>query len=324
MTNNKRLSIIIPHYNSLDTLKTLLESIPSNENIQIVIVDDLSDIGYEAVKEAIFKMTDAIEGKDITVVSNETGVFGPGGARNMGMEIANGEWFLFADSDDCFVGDFYGVVSEYFENDADIVYFCPDGINADTGKPSNRHIRYVDVVTKCANNHTLANETEMKYGFCTPWSKLFRAKIIKENGLKYADTKASEDVYFVTQVANKAQKVIADKRVIYCVTRRSGTLTSHKTEEDFDSNIDIMIWRYNFLRNNLAKGSFKYTKMEYYALAKIVDAVFNGFGIKKAFQIINKYNKARVRFLSFSMFNPCMLIRSIEIELKHWKEIKKK
>lgn len=323
MTNNKRLSIIIPHYNSLDTLKILLDSIPANDNIEIVIVDDLSDIGYEAVKNAIFEMTDVIAGKDITVISNETGVFGPGGARNQGMEAAKGEWFLFADSDDSFVGDFYSIVSEYFESDADIVYFCPNGINADTGKPSNRHMRYVDVVLKCANNHSIANETEMKYSFCTPWSKLFRASIIRENNLKYADTKASEDVYFVTQVAYNARKVIADKRVIYCVTRRSGTLTSHKTEEDFDSNIDIMIWRYNYLKDNL-KESFKYTKMEYLALAKVVDAMLNGFGIKKALQIIRRYNKSGVRFISLSMLSPSMVLRSIEIEMKHWSEIKKK
>lgn len=324
MTNNKRLSIIIPHYNSLETLKILLSSIPVNNDIQIVIVDDKSDIGYEAVKKAVFEMTDVIDGKDITVVTNDTEDFGPGGARNKGMDVANGEWILFADSDDSFVGDFYSVVSEYFESDADIVYFCPDGINADTGKPSNRHIRYVDIVSKCADNHTLQNETEMKYGFCTPWSKLFRANVIKDNGLRYANTKASEDVYFVTQVALHAKKVIADKRVIYCVTRRSGTLTSHKTEADFDSNIDIMIWRYNYLKDNLSKEAFKYTKMEFLALAKIVDAVFNGFGLKKAFQIMNRYGKAKVKYISLSMFNPAMLLRSIEIELKHWSEIKNK
>jgi glycosyltransferase involved in cell wall biosynthesis len=48
MENKKDLSIIIPHYNSIDLLKILLNSIPKKENIQIIVIDDKStEVGYK-------------------------------------------------------------------------------------------------------------------------------------------------------------------------------------------------------------------------------------------------------------------------------------
>lgn len=38
-----RLSIVIPHYNTPDLLQKLLDSIPVDEGIQVIVVDDKSD-----------------------------------------------------------------------------------------------------------------------------------------------------------------------------------------------------------------------------------------------------------------------------------------
>lgn len=318
---NKLLSIIIPHYNSLDTLPKLITSIPERDDIEVVIVDDGSDVSVEYIREYIKPFS---ENRNIIVVKNETGVKGPGGARNMGLDTAKGEFLLFADSDDAFVGDFYTAVSRYFDGDADIVYFSPTGINADTGKPSTRHLRYVDVVEKCADKPSLRTETELKYSFCTPWSKLYRASIIRDNKIRYGNMMVSEDNYFTVQAARYAKKIIADKTVIYCVTRSSGTLSSTKREADYDTRIDVLIWRYNYLKNNLSKKEFSYTNTEWLALAKLVDSLFDGWGIKKFFSVLSKYRKGNVKVFNIGLLNPVNIKRNIEIELKLWGEIKKK
>ncbi len=37
------LTIIIPHFNTVKTLETLLDSIPEKDDVQIIVVDDKSD-----------------------------------------------------------------------------------------------------------------------------------------------------------------------------------------------------------------------------------------------------------------------------------------
>lgn len=318
---NNLLSIIIPHYNSVETLPKLITSIPKRDDIEIIIVDDGSDFSIDYIREYIEPFS---EDRNIKVIKNNTGVKGPGGARNEGLIVANGEWLLFADSDDSFVGDWYPHVSKYFDMDTDMVYFSPTGINADTGKPSTRHLRYVDVVENFANKPSKKTETEMKYSFCTPWSKLYRASVAKENNLRFGDMMVSEDVYFVVQFARFAKNVLADKNVIYCVTRSSGTLSSAKKEADYDTRIDVLIWRYNYLKDNLSKKEFSYTNTEWLALAKLADAVFDGWGLKKMFSVMKKYRKGNVKIFNAALFNPVVIKRNIEIELKLWKEIKNK
>lgn len=316
---NSILSIIIPHYNSLETLPKLVTSIPKIDEIEIIIVDDGSDFSIDYIKEYLEPFS---EDRNVTLIKNETGIKGPGGARNQGILSANGKWLLFADSDDSFVGNWYEKISKYFEMDADIVYFCPTGINAETGKTSTRHLRYVDVVEKCANKPSKKTETEMKFSFCTPWSKLFRASLIKENNIRFGEMMVSEDVYFTVQAAMNARSVIADKSVIYCVTRSSGTLSSTKREADYDTRIDVLIWRYNYLKDNLSKKEFSYTNTEWLALAKLADAIFDGWGISKMFSVMKKYRKNHVKIFNAGLLNPANIIRNIEIELKLWREIK--
>lgn len=316
----KRLSIIIPHYNSLETLEKLITSIPENDDIEVILVDDGSDFDISVIKDHV----DAFSGdRDINIIKNETGVKGPGGARNQGLLSCTGEWILFADSDDSFVGEWYSHVKSYFDKEYDIVYFNPTGINADTGKPSTRHLRYVDVVNNYIDNPCDQTEAELKYSFCTPWSKLYRAKIIRDNNLRFGDMMVSEDVFFTIQCANHAKKIHGDKNVIYCVTRSSGTLSSTKRESDYDTRIDVLIWRYNYLKDNLSKKEFSYTNTEWLALAKLADAVFDGWGLKKMFSVLKKYRKGKVKIFNLGLLNPKAIKRNIEIELKLWKEIKK-
>ena len=43
MVEEKKLSIIVPHYNSPDLLDNLIRSIPEKNEIQIIVVDDNSN-----------------------------------------------------------------------------------------------------------------------------------------------------------------------------------------------------------------------------------------------------------------------------------------
>ena len=88
------VSVIIPAYNSADSIGGTLESVLAQGygNIEAVVVDDGSVDGTEKVVESF-----ARSGK-VACHRQENG--GPGAARNLGIRVSKGEYVAFLDADD--------------------------------------------------------------------------------------------------------------------------------------------------------------------------------------------------------------------------------
>ena len=93
--NNPLLSVIIPVYNTRDMLPRALDSILSQgiDSLEIILVDDGSPDDSLSVCQS-YAQRDA----RIRVVSRKNG--GPGAARNTGLQLAQGYFIAFPDSDD--------------------------------------------------------------------------------------------------------------------------------------------------------------------------------------------------------------------------------
>ncbi len=90
-------SVIVASYNRLDEIKDLLVSFESLEfdrgNFELIVVDDGSTDGtLEFLKEYRANVS-----YKFNYVAQENR--GPGAARNLGMEVAQGDFFIFIDSD---------------------------------------------------------------------------------------------------------------------------------------------------------------------------------------------------------------------------------
>ena len=92
-TRKPRVSVIVPHYNDLGNLKICLERLRKQtlafEDIDIVVADNLSDCGLEAVK--------SVCGPGVRVILATTR--GPGPARNAGVAAAASPLLAFTDTD---------------------------------------------------------------------------------------------------------------------------------------------------------------------------------------------------------------------------------
>ena len=92
--NKPLVSVIIPTYNRKKTISRAIQSVLNQtyENIELIIVDDGSTDG---TKELVLEKY----GDAVVYVENQRKK-GPSGARNYGVQIANGEYIAFQDSDD--------------------------------------------------------------------------------------------------------------------------------------------------------------------------------------------------------------------------------
>ena len=110
-----KLSIIIPTFNRENKIINALDSIPKRSDIEVIVVDDAST--DNTVK--ILKEYKGLNLKIIQLTKNG----GPGRARNYGLDVMQGEWFTFLDSDDCLVTDeFNKVIDSYLADRYDIIW----------------------------------------------------------------------------------------------------------------------------------------------------------------------------------------------------------
>ena len=112
-----KVSIIIPVYNAEKYLRQCLDSLVNQtlDDYEIILIND----GSKDSSEAIIQEYKARFPERINAVTVENG--GQGRARNIGMELARGEYLGFVDSDDWVAEDmFESMYLAAVESDADI------------------------------------------------------------------------------------------------------------------------------------------------------------------------------------------------------------
>lgn len=229
------LSIIIPHYNSPDTLKTLLETIGFHNDVEVIVVDDKSTVEWKNI---------ITEFPNVCFLENKSIKKGPGVARNIGLDKASGQWVLFADSDDILVDGWYKLVSECFLSDNEIVFFPPDSVDIRTGDRNTKRGRWYSFL--CTNYIETGDEELLRSKFSSPCSKLIKMSLINAYDLRFAEIMQCEDSMFSAKSGYYARSITAKLSPIYCINDHDGSLTTIVTEEAYRIRIDVLCEQYNF------------------------------------------------------------------------------
>lgn len=113
------LSIVIPAYNSQETILPLLDSIKKSQKvdwgeIEIIIVDDKSS--DQTVSVVSFKRPGLSKLRVVALKKNE----GPANARNVGVKYAKGKIVLFLDADVVLYKNTLFEIVKSFRNDPDL------------------------------------------------------------------------------------------------------------------------------------------------------------------------------------------------------------
>ena len=124
------ISIVIPTYNSESFITKTLETVflQTYNNYEVIISDDGSSDNTVEVVKAVFDKYGHRENK-ILINSHE----GAAAARNRGIEVANGDWISFLDSDDLWFKKKLFMVADYIlRNEVDVI--CHSTIEKSNGR----------------------------------------------------------------------------------------------------------------------------------------------------------------------------------------------
>lgn len=232
MNTDIKYTLIIPHHDDFERLEYLLSTVPvQRQDLEVIVVDDSS------VNKSSLKMTKE-NWPMVNWFSTENNS-GAGVARNIGLNNSNGDFLLFADSDDYFCDNAFQVLDDHLTDEDQIVYFYANAKHNITGK---RSVRADGLNALCENylNHPSDITLErLKLGHTVPWAKAYSGKYIKFNGFKFDETRHSNDVMFNVSSAVHAEKIRVVPIVIYTVLRTNTSLTSDLTSEAFIERVEV-------------------------------------------------------------------------------------
>lgn len=261
--NNKpaqkpKVSIIIPLYKCERFVDELLDMICGQtlEEIELICVLDGPDDGIKRKVE-----TRAKEDYRITCLVQEHAGAGP--ARNAGLEIARGEYLLFLDADDLFKPNMAErLYTEAVKYDADIVICSHVHQNMRTKVNTSG----LGMAYSTFPENTVIDCAKVKGLYAAfwgaAWNKLFKREFIETLGLRYMDTRISNDEFFVTAAMTSAKRLVAVKDELLTIRRfvNPDSITSSRSKCNEDI-VKVMDQIYRWLKE---KGYWKTREEDYY------------------------------------------------------------
>ena len=208
----KKISVIIPVYNAEKYIRETLDSIikQSYENWEIILVENGSeDKSPDIIREYEEKYT------EIHMIKSPGK--GPGPARNVGLEAAQGEYIVFVDSDDYIPDEdvFYQYISITESINADIVV-------------SNYARLWDGKLLPAQGTQTFALSSPLSEAFrfqgffsvgtlSYVWGKLYKREFLKKNQIVFTDSAYAEDKLFNIQcyMSGAVYAYIEDRGYIY-------------------------------------------------------------------------------------------------------------
>lgn len=223
------ISIIIPIYKVERYLDECVNSVvqQSYTNLEIILVDDGSP-------DSCPIKCDRWEVKDhrIKVLHKANG--GLSDARNAGIDVSNGDYLMFIDSDDFVKNDYVEVLYDILsKTDADVV--C-GGIF----KYKDRVARpvYNDIITSeisFTGLEQLKNILNLRTD-CSAWGKLYRKSAI--GNLRFIKGRYNEDIIFLFELYQKCNKVSYTNKRLYFYRDTVGSVTNTVSSRTMDALIN--------------------------------------------------------------------------------------
>lgn len=228
--SSPKVSVIVPVHNAEKYLEQCLNSIIGQtlKDIEVICVDDKSTDGSAVILDSY-----AANEPRLRVLQSPG--LGAGGARNIGLESAQGKYLSFLDADDFFEPDMLeSAVAKTEEDQSDIVVY--GSWLYDTMRQANRQAKWM-LNTECLPEGRPFAPSEIAdclfnvFGNYT-WNKLFRTSLVREKGIIFQEISRTNDLFFTCRALTQASLISVIDRTF--VHYRVATKTSLQSTNDRD------------------------------------------------------------------------------------------
>ncbi len=223
MQKEPLISIIVPVYKVEQYLAKCVDSILAQtyRNLEIFLVDDGSPDNCGAI-------CDAYGQKDsrIRVIHKENG--GLSSARNTALEVAQGEYFGFVDSDDWIEPEMYEtLLAGIRKYDAKMAYGGRYDVDGRTGEKTRGLCAQKD---ECITGMEMLGRVFI-WDNCdsAAWDKLYHRSLFEE--IRYPQGLNSEDVAIFYKLMERTDKVAMCSKPLYNYLHRENSITTAKISD---------------------------------------------------------------------------------------------
>lgn len=237
MESNVKYSIIVPNYNKGEYIEECLTSILNQtyKNYEVIVIDDGStDNSLEIINKYDVKLL-------------QTNRLMAGGARNLGLKHAKGEYIIFLDSDDYLASN---NVLEGLTNNLkgeDLIFL----------NYSKNNFGEITEVNQVKEDISIKIEKTKQLGCPT---KCFKKTLL--DGISFPESKRYEDIIFTLEAMCKAESYTYYDDTFFIYRK---VVNSNTTKEvDIDTMIDIFEELFK-----IYKLSLKYPKYKFNLLNRI-------------------------------------------------------
>ncbi len=227
------LSVIMPVYNGEKYLRNTLSSLLSQDytDIEVICINDCSTDGSLSILREFEEKDSRI--KCVSLKEN----IGAGRARNIGIERSVGAYIAFLDADDEIIPDILSsAVSLMEQTDAQQVIW---GASEEHFDKNNHHIRSLSIIPKACISQgesevartALDLEEQTLFGYL--WNSLYKADIIRSNGILMNDYLFYEDYFFNLDVIKKTSKIAVMDKIGYRYFKRVNSSITHSFSNNY-------------------------------------------------------------------------------------------
>ncbi len=239
MYENSLISIVVPIYNAAPYLDECIKSIISQTypNIEILLIDDGSTDNSLSICNLHAKAD-----KRIRVYSKENN--GVSSARNYGIDVANGKYICFIDSDDYIDDDYCYKLLEKLKPDTHMAILGMRTVNNKVEGKINYRLKSGYYDCKKIRGLVIDDGTFSGFTFGSSCSVLYELQTIKKNNLAFNEKiKYNEDGLFTSLYIlsfNKGDIWIDYSECPY-VYRTNISSASHTVDiERFKNDMDVI------------------------------------------------------------------------------------
>ena len=265
----KKISVITPCYNSYDYLDKCFESLVNQtigiENIEIIFVNDAStDNTFEKLNSF-----ESLYPESVLVIHLDENVK-QGGARNVALQYASGEYTVFVDSDDwvdlSYLETVYNIAKE---NDIDMlqipfVKVSGEGENITYTKTPVYWTGLYEIDSIEKRKHFLTHQLFT----CGAPNKVYKTEIIRKCGAAFLQGVAYEEPSFVYPLFFYVNKIyLLDAELYFYRMHDSSTMSSYITKPGkLYDHPRVQLFTYKQMQNNTEVYSLYKEEIDFYFL----------------------------------------------------------